>query len=101
MASATSAAARPRRVALGASLGLRFDFLAAGFFFAAMFVPVEIPEDDARRARIGEIRPGPVDEHDEPAAEADQKEYVEQQPEPPCKDPREPQVRQLRHGRVP
>src|SRR6187397_2097991 len=101
MASATSVAARPRLIALGASLGLRFEFLTTDFFFAAMSVPVEVPEDDACRARVGEIGPGPVDEHDEPAAESDQKEYVEQQPEPPGEDPGEPQVRQLRDGRVP
>src|SRR6478672_6874896 len=100
MPSATSAAASPRLTALGTSLGLRGDFLAADFFLAAMFVLVEVPEDDARRPRVGEIGPGPVDEDDEPAAESDQKEDVEQQPEPPGKDPGETQIRQLRHGGV-
>src|ERR1043165_4293362 len=100
MGSATSVAASPRLTALGASLGLRLVFLAADFFFAAMSVP-DITQNDARRARVREIRPGPVDEHDEPAAKSDQEKDVEQQPEPPRKDPGEPQVRKLRHCRVP
>src|SRR5262245_7751496 len=102
MARATSVAARPRLIALGASLGLRVFFLAGDFFFAAMVdTPVEISEDDARRARVGEIGPAPVDEHDEPAAKADQEENVEREPEPPRDDAGQTQVRQLCHGRVP
>src|SRR5690348_12580198 len=98
MGSATSVAASPRLIALGASLGLREAFfLTADFFFAAMFVPV-VAKNDARGASIREIRPRQVDEHDEPAAESNQKEDVEQQPETPREDPRESQPRQLRHG---
>src|ERR1043165_1861961 len=100
MGSATSVAASPRLTALGASLGLRLVFLAADFFFAAMSVP-DVAQNDARRARVREIRPGPVDEHDESAAKSDQEKNVEQQPEPPGKDPGEPEVRQLGDCRMP
>src|SRR5688572_19634430 len=101
MANATSAAARPRLIALGASFGVRlFDaFLGAAFFFAAMGVSfVGHAEDDARAALVGEIGPGPVDEHDEAAAESDQEIYMQQQPEPPGEKARELQVRQLCDG---
>src|SRR3954471_1129146 len=102
MGSATSEAASPRLMAFGASPGARFRFrlLAADFFFAAMFVPV-VEQNDARGARVREIGPGPVDEHDEPAAESDQEIDVQQQPEPPGEDAGELQSRQLGHGRMP
>src|SRR6185295_17576990 len=103
MASATSVAARPRLVAFGASFGARLllPFLGPAFFFAAMVASLLfVAEDDARAALVGEIGPGPVDEHDEPAAESDQEVDVQGQPEPPRQDSGQAQARQLRHGRV-
>src|SRR6185295_12583663 len=103
MASATSAAASPRLSAFGASFGTRLllVFLGAAFFLTAMDVSLAlVPEDDARAARVREIRPGPVDEHDEPAAEFDEEPDMQHQPEPPGEDPGEPQRGQLHDGRV-
>src|ERR1044072_6793411 len=98
MGKATSAAASPRFTALGASFGLRLPpFLGADFFFAAIFGLLHVAEDDARGARVGEIGPGPVDQHYEPAAEPDQEINVQQQPEPPGEDPGELESRQLRN----
>src|SRR3954468_3126844 len=103
MPNATSVAARPRLTALGASFGARlpFVFLGAAFFLAAMVVLLAFgTENDARPARVREIGPGPVDEHDEPAAELDQEVDVQHQPEPPGKNSGEPQGRQLHDGGV-
>src|SRR5687768_12279840 len=91
MGSATSVAARPRFTAFGASFTPRLDFplalpLARGaaFFRVAMISALRFgADDDAGAAAVGEIRPRPVDEHDEPAAEPDQEIDVEDEPEPP------------------
>src|SRR5688572_13142857 len=73
MGSATSRAERPRFTSAGASFARLPGFLAAAFFLAAMGVLLRFDaEDDARCPAVGEIGPGPVDEHDEPAAETDQ-----------------------------
>src|SRR5689334_15147575 len=102
MGSATSMADSPRFTSAGASFARLLDFLAGAFFLAAMRVLLRFQaEDDARSTAIGEIGPGPVYEHDEPAAEADQEKDVQQQPEPPGDDAREFDVRELRHGRMP
>src|SRR5678809_756191 len=103
MGNATSVAARPRFVAFGASFGARLllPFLGAAFFFAAMVASLVFgAENDARATLVGEIGPGPVDEHDEPAAESDQEVDVQQQPEPPRDDAGELEIRQLRDGGV-
>src|SRR5688572_17059099 len=103
MGNATSVAARPRFTALGASFTprlLRFlapGALGAAFFLAAIRVFLRFfAENDARSARVGEIGPGPFDEHDEPAAEADEEIDVQHQPAPPGEDSGKTQIRQLR-----
>src|ERR1043165_7366171 len=104
MGNATSVADNPRLTAVGASL-TRFEEplrgLAAAFFFAAMVVLSGfVAKDDARAARVTEIGPGPVDEHDDPVAEADQEEHVHEQPEQPRGRAREAELRQLNDGGV-
>src|SRR5262245_21429542 len=59
-----------------------------------------VSKNDARTALVGEISPCPVDEHDEPAAEADQEIYMQQQPEPLGEYPGQTQLRQLRYRGV-
>src|SRR5688572_7574130 len=96
MGNATSVAPNPRLTALGASFGVRLPaatfFLGAAFFFAAMNASLVVgAENDARRARVGEIGPGPIDEHDDAAAKSDQEHDVQHQPEPPREESREAQ----------
>src|SRR5882672_2680554 len=98
---ATSEAASPRFTAFGASLIARLPFALAFFLTAIVVSCVCVAEDDARSARVGEIGPGPVDEHDEPAAKSNQEINMEQQPEPPRHDAREAHLRQLRHRGMP
>src|SRR4051812_28119475 len=104
MGSATSAADKPRFTAPGASFTRREAFclpFAAVFFFAAMVDPSTfIAEDDARATRVREISPGPVDEHDDPVAEADEEEHVDEEPEPPRDGARKTELRELHDGEV-
>src|SRR3954469_19729599 len=103
MASATSVADRPRFTALGMSFTRFDDFLsfAAAFFFAAIVEESRfVAEDDARAARVREIGPRPVDEHDDAVAKADEEENMDQQPEPPRKEAGHLELRQLHHGEI-
>src|SRR5262245_54603585 len=60
--------------------------------------PRLLAEDDARAALVAEVGPGPLDQHDEPVAEADQEEQVHGQPEPPGQDTGQAQAAVLDHG---
>src|ERR1700741_3329387 len=108
MGSATSVADSPRLTAFGASFDFFELFLPGLFpaggallFLAAMVVTSAfVAEDDAGSACVREIGPRPVDEQDEPVAKPDEEEYVDEQPEPPRRRSREPELRQLHDRRI-
>src|SRR6476619_213393 len=92
-------------MAFGASFVARLPFalplelvgLDDVFFLAAMrFLPRFVAKNNARSAGMREIGPGPVDDHDDPAAEPDQEIDMQRQPEPPCQQAREFDSGQLR-----
>ena len=49
-------------------------------------------QDEASAALVGEVRPGPLEQHDEAIAEADEKEDVHEQPAEPGEESRQAQA---------
>src|SRR5262249_59491710 len=54
--------------------------------------------DQPRAAVERDVRPGPLDHHDEPVAEADQEKDVDEQPEDPGEEAGEPEAADLADG---
>src|SRR3954467_976506 len=59
------------------------------------------PRDQPRAALVGEVSPRPLDQDDEPVAEPDQEEDVDEEPRPPRDRARELHPHHVRDGAPP
>src|SRR4051794_27839844 len=61
--------------------------------------PVESAGDEPRASVVGEVGPSPLEENDEPVAEPDQEEDVDEEPGQPGEQAREPDPVQVGDAR--